>query len=624
MDVLKIKKKLFLAFGMGLAATLVVGFFGMYSTSTMVDEVRGIHEMIYSTTAEGGGLSEEALREAIDGVEEIGHLNMVISIVLLLGALIGGISIVIILTGKVTSPISRLVRMVGDMSGALSTSSNQLNDVAEKMEDDTNRVLGQASIVSSAAIGMSKSMSTMAETSNSATSNVNDMSSAVEAMSNNMSHIAATTGNVSSNATTVATAIEEMSATISEITKNTAKAARISSSAENKSLDVKQLMVNLGESAKAVGEVVGVINDIAERTNILSLNATIEAASAGEAGKGFAVVANEVKELSKQTAKATEEVVGYVEKMQSNTDTVVSAIEEIGIIIHDINDINISIATAVEEQDATTTEVSKSTVLTVEALDETTRNIEEAANGAEDLAKNAIVLLKGIEDISRSSSETAEMTIGVSESIEEINTNLEQAFGRSMWVKKKSGELSNISKTLSGILVQFGDNMPNPQSFQAEPLSVVPSLGDTLSPGGADSSAIEPLIVWDESFSVNVGEIDHQHKKLIAFINDLNEAMLAGRGKAATEKVLEELINYTADHFKFEEDMFAKHSYDETAAHVREHKAFVETALKMQEDFHNGKPVLVELMKILKSWLMNHILVVDMKYKPFFNERGVN
>jgi methyl-accepting chemotaxis protein len=133
-------------------------------------------------------------------------------------------------------------------------------------------------------------------------------------------------------------------------------------------------IAKLGESSVEIGKVIKVITSIAQQTNLLALNATIEAARAGEAGKGFAVVANEVKELAKETAKATEEIGQKIDAIQSDTKGAVQAIGEISAIINQINDISNNIASAVEEQTVTTNEIG--------------RNVGEAAKGTNEIAKN--------------------------------------------------------------------------------------------------------------------------------------------------------------------------------------------------------------------------------------------
>jgi methyl-accepting chemotaxis protein len=158
----------------------------------------------------------------------------------------------------------------------------------------------------------------------------------------------------------------------------------------------------LGESSKEIGNVVKVITSIAQQTNLLALNATIEAARAGEAGKGFAVVANEVKELAKQTAKATKEIGQKIDAIQGDTNGAVQAIEEISTIINKINEFSDSIAAAVEEQTVTTNEIS--------------RSVNEAAKGVHDIAQNiggvavaAKDTTRGAHDLQTASQELTQM-----------------------------------------------------------------------------------------------------------------------------------------------------------------------------------------------------------------------
>jgi methyl-accepting chemotaxis protein len=179
---------------------------------------------------------------------------------------------------------------------------------------------------------------------------------------------------VSANVGVVAAGSEEMLASIREISKSATEASRVAKAAVSMAESTNQTIGRLGTSSLEIGKVIKVITSIAQQTNLLALNATIEAARAGEAGKGFAVVANEVKELAKETARATEEIGHKIEAIQSDTKAAVTAIGQVGEVINQVNDISNTIASAVEEQTATTNEIG--------------RNVNEAARGTSDIARN--------------------------------------------------------------------------------------------------------------------------------------------------------------------------------------------------------------------------------------------
>ncbi len=204
--------------------------------------------------------------------------------------------------------------------------------------------------------------------------------------------VSAASEQVSKNVETVATGAEEMSASIKEIAQNANEAARVATEAVKVADTTNATISKLGESSAEIGQVIKVITSIAEQTNLLALNATIEAARAGEAGKGFAVVANEVKDLANQTAKATEEISGKIGAIQADTKSSVEAIAEISEIINKINDISSTIASAVEEQTATTAEIG--------------RNVNEAAKGTAEIAQNITGVAKAAESTTQGATDT--------------------------------------------------------------------------------------------------------------------------------------------------------------------------------------------------------------------------
>jgi len=239
------------------------------------------------------------------------------------------------------------------------------------------------------------------------------MAANAEETSTQASVASAAAEQVSRNVTTVAAGAEEMGASIKEIAKNAHEAAKVATAAVKVADKTNATVAKLGESSAEIGNVIKVITSIAQQTNLLALNATIEAARAGEAGKGFAVVANEVKELAKQTAKATEDISRKIEAIQADTKGAVGAIEQIGKIINQINDIQNTIASAVEEQTATTGEIS--------------RNVTEAARGSSEIAQN----VTGVAQAARATTEGASDT------------------------KKSADDLSKMAHDLQKLVSQF-------------------------------------------------------------------------------------------------------------------------------------------------------------------------
>jgi methyl-accepting chemotaxis protein len=267
--------------------------------------------------------------------------------------------------------IQEVMKKVAENAAALATASGELTAVSQQMAANAEETAAQAGVASAAA------------------------------------------EQVSRNVTTVAAGAEEMGASIKEIAKNSHEAAKVATAAVKVAEKTNTTVAKLGESSAEIGNVIKVITSIAQQTNLLALNATIEAARAGEAGKGFAVVANEVKELAKQTARATEDISRKIEAIQTDTKGAVEAIAQIGRIINQINDIQNTIASAVEEQTATTGEIS--------------RNVSEAARGSSEIARN----VTGVAQAARGTTEGAGDT------------------------KKSADELSKMAHALQKLVSQF-------------------------------------------------------------------------------------------------------------------------------------------------------------------------
>lgn len=251
-------------------------------------------------------------------------------------------------------------QITGKNAGEFQQLSDRVNQMIANLTASIKQMAEVATAVSSASEELTAVSKEMTENANQTAEQATSASASAE--------------QVSTNATSVSIAVEQMNASIKEIAKNAALGAKVATQAVKTADSTNATITKLGQSSVEIGKVIKVITSIAQQTNLLALNATIEAARAGEAGRGFAVVATEVKELAKQTAKATEDISQRIEAIQADTNSAVSAISQITGIINQINDLQNTIASAVEEQTATTTEIS--------------RNVAEAAKGSSDIAKN--------------------------------------------------------------------------------------------------------------------------------------------------------------------------------------------------------------------------------------------
>ncbi len=237
------------------------------------------------------------------------------------------------------------------------------------------------------------------------------MSGIAETSKQQVATAAAATEEASGNVATVAAATEELFASIDEIARQVAQASTVASNAVDEAERTNSTVNELVQLANRVGEVVGLIQDIAEQTNLLALNATIEAARAGEAGKGFAVVASEVKALANQTTKATEEIGEQINSIQSASGAAAQAIEAIGRVINQVEEVSSSIASAVEEQRAATGEIS--------------RNVQEAAQGTQEVSRSMTGVSGSAEETEGAAKDVLEAVAEVGKQSEALRTEVE-------------------------------------------------------------------------------------------------------------------------------------------------------------------------------------------------------
>ena len=301
---------------------------------------------------------------------------------------------------------SHRVKITDAYNGDFNTIKNNLNACIEALA-------GVGAATNKTADTLEASMRSIAQNAQALSSSSQQLSQTSQEMSGNAeetsaqaSTVATATQQVTTNLNSVATGAEEMTSTVQSISSNAGEAAKVAGEAVKTANSANATVAKLGESSAEIGQVIKVITSIAQQTNLLALNATIEAARAGEAGKGFAVVANEVKELAKQTAKATEDISQKITAIQEDTKRAVEAIGSITGIINQINDISGTIATAVEEQSATTNEMS--------------RNVQEAAKGSGEISQN----IQGVATAAESTTRGAQETLKAAQQLTEMATQL--------------------------------------------------------------------------------------------------------------------------------------------------------------------------------------------------------
>ena len=262
------------------------------------------------------------------------------------------------------------ITTIGDHSSSLAGSSVQLSGVSEQMTTRAGQISSQAHSASSAA------------------------------------------EQVSENTHNVAQGADEISCSIREIAKSASEALEVAGHAVEAAQNTNDMIEDFGRSGAEITDIVKLITSIAEQTNLLALNATIEAARAGDAGRGFAVVASEVKELAKETAKATDEITARTRKIQVSTRQAVAAIGQIGAIVHQIRDSQTVIVGAVEEQTATTTEIARNAGQAATGSSEIARSIASLANSASDASSDTLATEEAAKSLAEMAAELQEIVGG--------------------------------------------------------------------------------------------------------------------------------------------------------------------------------------------------------------------
>ncbi|HNI26578.1 MAG TPA: bacteriohemerythrin, partial [Leptospiraceae bacterium] len=357
-----------------------------------------------------------------------------------------------------------------------------------------------------------------------------------------------------------------------ELSAVSSRSAAQANSGKVKIEEVKVAMEEIGKNSKAIKDIMGLINDISEQTNLLALNASIEAARAGAAGKGFSVVAAEVSRLADNTADRVKEI----EKLIKTTNQAVN-----------------NGTSKVDEAGRTMDAILESSSLVDKYIDK----VQEKVNIQSE--KTALIQTH-IEKMTEIAIQIEDSIIGQKNTAHEVDEA----------VKMVSEETMSLSESSKKIIVIAKDKVRTSNFLQ--------TIANEFK---IDSKY---LIQWDDTLSVNVDELNEQHKKLIEILNLLYTSTHENKSREVLTEILNSLIQYTVVHFETEEKLMAKTKYPGMEEHIREHELLKQQVLSYNSQYQSeSETVSFELLNFLRKWLTNHILRSDKKYSKHFNQAGI-
>lgn len=325
---------------------------------------------------------------------------------------------------------------------------------------------------------------------------------------------------------------------------------------------------SLMEETAQISQVMETISSIAEQTNLLALNAAIESARAGEQGRGFAVVADEVRSLAMRTQQATEEIRGKISNLQAKTDDVMNTMQE-----------------------------NKSSM---------TKSLEIASTAEHTFAELDLQIdqvRQYGQQIATSSEQQLGQTLSLDECLQLIASESENNVRATQETLIASITVRNLSGEIDSLLHRFATDSKQVETEEAKR---------------------DKLMEWNSQLDIGLDEINRQHQTLVHLINELYHLLNHNYGLASIKRVVQGLIDYTANHFKYEEILFEQIDYKQTQQHIDKHHRLVKQVLDFQARVEKGEEIGDELMAFLKNWLVQHIMKEDKAYVQSFKDNQLN
>ncbi|MBG0833280.1 methyl-accepting chemotaxis protein [Planomonospora sp. ID67723] len=354
---------------------------------------------------------DTAIEAARAGMDDTTANTRLISLLIGLGGVVLLLGLCIPLGRSIIRPVRRIGETLAAVAqGDLTTQSDiATDDDLGRMAQALNRAIEH---MRTAVCTIGASAGELASASEELTVTSTQLAAGAEETSALVDTASTAAQQVSGDVRTVAAGSEEMGSAIREIAQSASEAAKVAAQAVTAAQSTNEIVGKLGASSAEIGSVIKTITSIAEQTNLLALNATIEAARAGDAGKGFAVVAGEVKDLAQETAKATEDIAKRVEAIQADTESAVAAIAEISDIIGKINDYQLTIASAVEEQTATSSEMNRGVAQAASGTDQIAETVSGVATAVQLTSGGVSQAQRAAEDLARMSADLQALVSG--------------------------------------------------------------------------------------------------------------------------------------------------------------------------------------------------------------------
>ena len=440
-----------------LLITAIIGafFLALFITRQITKPVKSLQKLM--AKVEQGDLTAQG---KLDSKDEMGQLTESLNkLIAVMRHMTQDIYDTTAILNKSSNNMLAISEVVAANSEEMSAVVNGANDAANGITGGVKNgaamlveTSGNINLISIATEEISATTRSLAAASEQASVNLAQVTSLVEQISGGISIVAGSAKDVSSSVSNVVTAVKEINMSLNDVGKNCERSISVAKEAEMRAEETSVIIGRLNNLSKHVGKIVTLIDDIADQTNMLALNAAIEAAGAGEAGRGFAVVANEVKELAKQTARATSEIANQIETMQAEMADAVTAVAGISQVISKINDSSNNIAIAVTEQSAVVNDISTAVVIAAEKVNLISNEIGDIAEKSRIVARSATESTQGVRETARSvaelsmtagelakTTESASQQMGeVAKSSQMISVNVEE-------ISRSIGEISKAS-----------------------------------------------------------------------------------------------------------------------------------------------------------------------------------